>query len=236
MKTVTLFCLFFLLAIGAQAQVSGGISINNDGVRGFYLAIGQNYHVAEREVVVVHERRIPDEEIPVVFFIARKAHVRPAEIVELRLSGQSWMDITLHYRLRPDIYYVSMKGDPGQEFGRAYGHWRQPKREWKKWRLDDDDIIKMVNLQFVSNHYRLKTNEVVRLRGRHSNFIDVAREVDSREYRDRGRRDRSDGGRYQNGRRDNTDNSGYDDNDQDRNGRNDGKDSDKHDERNNDRH
>jgi hypothetical protein len=236
MKTVTLFCLFFLLAKGAQAQVSGGISINDDGVRSFYLAIGQNYHVAEREVVVVHERRIPDEEIPVVFFIARKAHVRPAEIVELRLSGQSWMDITLHYRLRPDIYYVSMKGDPGQEFGRAYGHWRQPKREWKKWRLDDDDIIKMVNLQFVSNHYRLKTNEVVRLRGRHSNFIDVAREVDSREYRDRGRRDRSDGGRYQNGRRDNTDNSGYDDNDQDRNGRNDGKDSDKHDERNNDRH
>jgi hypothetical protein len=213
MKTTTLLCLLFLLAIGAQAQVSGGISIKDDGVKSFYLAIGQNYHVAEREVMVVHERRIPDEEIPVVFFIAKKAHVRPAQVIELRLAGQSWMDITLHYRLRPDIYYVSMKGDPGQEYGRAYGHWRQPKREWRKWRLDDDDIIKMVNLQFVSNHYRLKTNEVVRLRGQHSNFIDVTREVDSREYRDRGRRDRSDGGKYQNGQRGNPGNNGNYDND-----------------------
>jgi hypothetical protein len=193
MKRLTLICLALLLAVGVKAQVSGGISITDDGVKGFYLAIGQTYHVPEREVIVVHERRIPDEEIPVVFFIAKRAHVRPSEVMDLRLAGQSWMDITLHFRLRPNIYYVALNGDPGSDYGRVYGNWRQPRRQWARMRLDDDDIIKMVNLQFVSSHYRLKTDEVVRLRSQHGNYVRVNSVVADPQYKHNRDRDKKRG-------------------------------------------
>jgi hypothetical protein len=183
MKKLAVLCLPLLLAVSAKAQVAAGISINDDGVKNFYLAIGQTYQVPERDVVVIHERRIPDDEIPVVFFLARRAHARPEAIVEMRLAGQSWMEITLHYHLRPDIFYVALNGDPGPEYGRAYGYWRQPRKEWKKIRLSDDDIVKMVNLQFVSNHYRIKPDEVVRLRGEQGNFVKVTHEVSSPDYK-----------------------------------------------------
>jgi hypothetical protein len=183
MKKLALLCLPLLLAVSAKAQVSGGISITDDGVRSFYLAVGQNYHVPQREVVIIHERRIPDDEIPVVFFLAQRAHVKPGVIVEMRLAGQSWMDITLHYHLRPDIFYLALNGDPGPEYGRAYGHWRQPRKQWKNIRFDDDDIVKMVNLRFVSSHYRIKPDEVVRLRGQHGSFVKVSHEVSNPDYK-----------------------------------------------------
>jgi hypothetical protein len=98
------------------------------------------------------------------------------------------MDITRHYHLDPSIYYVALEGDPGTEYGQVYGNWRRPNREWKTIRFDDDDIVKMVNLQFVSEHYGVRPDEVVRLRGRHGNFVGVNVEVSSREYRTRGDR------------------------------------------------
>jgi len=182
MKTLAVLCLPLLLAVPARAQMSAGISINNDGVNSFYLAIGQTYNVPQRQVVVFHERQIPDEELPVIYFIARRARVTPDAVVNLRLSGMSWMDITLHYRLSPSIYYIALNGDPGPEYGRAYGQWKQPRRQWSQIRLDDEDIVKMVNLQFVSSHYGIRPDEVVRLRGQHPNFINVTQEVSSPDY------------------------------------------------------
>ena len=182
MKKFLMFGVTFLLAVSAQAQVSAGINITDEGVKNFYLAVGQAYNVPEKEVVVVHERRIPDEEIPVVFFLARRAHARPEAIMDMRLAGRSWMDITLHYHLRPSIFYVELNGDPGPAYGRAYGYWKHPRREWSKIRLDDDDVVKMVNLQFVSTHYRVRPEEVVRLRGEHDNFVKITRVVSSPDY------------------------------------------------------
>ncbi len=185
MNRVVLLCLPLLLAVTAKAQVSAGISITDEGVKSFYLAIGQTYRVPEREVVVIRERRIPDEELPVVFFIASRARVKPEVVVDLRLSGKSWMDITLHYHLRPSVYYIALDCDPGPEYGRAYGHWKRPRKEWNRIRFEDDDIVKMVNLRFVTNHYGLKPSEVIRLRGEHRDFVRVNHEVSSAEYRSR---------------------------------------------------
>ena len=42
-----------------------------------------------------------------------------------------------------------------------------------------------INLRFVSAHYGVRTDEVVRLRGQHSNFINVTQEISSPDYRAR---------------------------------------------------
>ncbi|HPA85550.1 MAG TPA: hypothetical protein PLJ30_12140, partial [Deltaproteobacteria bacterium] len=93
----------------AETRWNVGISGGNDGIEGFHLSVGEYYRVPHREVVVIHKRGICDEGLPVVFFIAQRAHVHPDAVVGLRLRGMSWFDITLHYGLCPDIYYVPVR-------------------------------------------------------------------------------------------------------------------------------
>src|ERR1041385_3753226 len=145
--------LFFApMALRSQSHVNAGVSMGPEGVQGFYFAIGQYYHVPEREVIVVHERQIPDEEVPVVFFIARKAHVAPSAVMDLRLAGKSWWDITIHYGLGPEIFYVPVEVDPGPPYGRAYGYYKHhPRKQWRSVVLTDPEVIDFVNLRFTSD-------------------------------------------------------------------------------------
>ena len=67
--------LFLMSVATASAQVSAGVSITS-GHNSFYFAIGDYYRVPESRVVYVRDHyRIPDEELPVVFFLASRAHV-----------------------------------------------------------------------------------------------------------------------------------------------------------------
>lgn len=162
-----------------RAQVNVGVSLDEDGLRSFHMAIGDYYHVPQSEVMVVRDRGIPDDELPVVFFLAARARVSPRTVVDLRLGGWSWDRITVHYGFGPDIYYVPVpvmvEGPP---YGHAYGYYKKhPRREWKKMRLGDDDIVNLVDLRFVSEHEKVAPQEIIRLRSAGKPFVTVASEI-----------------------------------------------------------
>lgn len=164
----------------SEATVDLGVSIGDEGLRGFYFAVGDYYRVPVRDVIVVRERHIPDEEIPVVFFIAQRAHVRPATIRDLRLRGMTWMDITLHFGLSPEIFYVPIREVvvTGPSYGNAYGYYKKkPRKEWRKIVLDDDAVINLVNLRFISDHYGYEPEKVIKLREGGKNFIVINKEI-----------------------------------------------------------
>lgn len=167
------FSLFLVFAAGStKADVSIGVSADNDGIKSFYLSIGEQYRVPEKEIVVIREKKIPDEELPVVFFIAQQARVEPGLVVKLRLEGKSWMDITLHYGLSPAIYYVAFAKDPGPPYGKAWGHYKNRKKdEWKTVRLGDTDIINFVNIKFMSERYGYSPDEVIKMRNKGESFV-----------------------------------------------------------------
>jgi hypothetical protein len=182
MAILLMFLAFIFLSpiSNSEAAVDLGVSIGDEGLRGFYLAVGDYYRVPEREVIIVKERHIPDEEIPVVFFIAQRANVRPANIIDLRLRGKTWMDITLHFGLSPEIFYVPVREVvvTGSPYGKAYGHYKKkPRKEWRKIALDDDDVINLVNLRFISKHYSYEPEKVIKLREGGKNFIVINEEV-----------------------------------------------------------
>jgi hypothetical protein len=180
-KILGLFIMAGLLIFGtarAGSDVQAGISITDEGVKSFCLAIGNYYHVPEREVCAVRERRIPDDEMPVVFFIARRAHVEPELVVKLRLDGRSWLEITRNYHLNPDIYYYKVSEVSGPPYGKAYGYFKNhPRSEWREARLDDDDIVNLVNLRFICEHNRYQPQEVFRLRESGNNFVVINSDV-----------------------------------------------------------
>ncbi len=167
-----------ILLLSARTNMLGqtqmGISIADGQVRNFYLSMGQYYHAPEQELVIVRERHIPDEEAPVVFFIARRAHVEPARIIEMREDGQSWMDISLHFGMGPDVYYVPAREVSGPPYGNAYGYYKHhPRREWRKMRLSDDEIVNFVNLRFASDQYGCRPEDVVRMRSEGRSFVAI---------------------------------------------------------------
>ncbi|MDO9190155.1 MAG: hypothetical protein Q7U24_09800 [Sulfurimicrobium sp.] len=174
----------------SETRMDVGASIVNGDVSGFYFALGDYYRVPEREVMLIRERRIPDYDIPVVLFISQRAHVAPGVIMDLRLSGRSWMDITLHFGLGPDIYYIPVKQVYGPPYGHAYGHYKNKQRkDWHKIRLNDHEVVDMVNLRFMSEHYGRPPEEVMRMRSGGKSFAiindEYRRGKPGKEYRER---------------------------------------------------
>ncbi|HUV31540.1 MAG TPA: hypothetical protein VMY05_10680 [Acidobacteriota bacterium] len=191
MRKIFIFAALSILSLGfsatrSRADVDVGVSIGDDGIKGFYLAIGDHYQVPQKQVLIVRERNIPDEELPVVFFLAKRAGVAPGVIIDLRLKDKSWMAITLHFGLSAEIFYVPVSVDPGPPYGKAYGHFRKRARnKWGEIRLADADVINLVNLRFISERHGYSPDEVIKIRQQGKNFVAINTEVKARKDKQR---------------------------------------------------
>jgi hypothetical protein len=171
---------FLATPAGAVGQWNVGISGGKDGIEDFNVSIGQHYEVPEREVVVIRDRGLDEEEVPVVFHVARYAHVPPREVADLRCRGMSWMDITDHYRLSPEIYYVPVREEwDGARHGNRYGWYKNHRgpREWRRMRFADRDVVDQVNMKFISERYRCAPERVMRARAAGRRFVAIEQEL-----------------------------------------------------------
>ncbi|MGE5682312.1 MAG: hypothetical protein ACM34K_15705 [Bacillota bacterium] len=154
------------------AQFNAGISIGDRGLRSFYLSIGNYYHVPEREVVVIHERRVPHDEIPVVFYVARHAHVSPEEVAAYRMRGCSWMEVSQHYGLGPDIYGRQVVVDGPR--GNAWGYYKHNKHaRVQTVYLSDPEIVSYVNTRIMTDSYGCSRDDVYRMRNQGYDYAKI---------------------------------------------------------------
>jgi len=176
----------------AHAQTPISVSAH---IGDFHVAVANYYHVPEREVIVIRERRIPDDEIPVALFIARHAGVPWGRVVDMRLRGDSWWDISVRLGVSPEVYYVPVAVVSGPPYGRALGHYKKKHRkEWRTIVLTDADVVNLVELRFLSEHYRVPPERVIEMRGRDRDFVVIHADL-----RSGGRRDDHDDDRRGNG-------------------------------------
>jgi len=147
-----------------------GISGSDRGIDGFSLSVGNYYNAPAQEIMVI-QRSIPEEEMSVVYFLARQSHRNPQYITDLRLRGISWWDISLRLGLNPRTLYVVNSSRYSQPpYGNAYGY-HNGKRNHK---LRDSDIVELVNVRFLSKYHGISPDEVIdrRHRGEHYRNID----------------------------------------------------------------
>jgi len=155
----------------AFAQTAYSVSAN---IGNFHVAVANYYQVPEREVIVIRERRIPDDEIPVALFIARHAGVPWGRVVDMRLRGDSWWNISVRLGVQPDVYYVPVTVVSGPPYGRALGHYKNKHRkQWSTIVLSDADMVNLVELQFLSEHYRVAPERIIEMRGRDRDFVAI---------------------------------------------------------------
>lgn len=165
------------LSLAGRAEAQTPFSVDAH-VGDFHVAVANYYRVPEREVVVIRERRVRDEDLPVVLFIAQHARVTPATIVDLRMRGLSWWDISVRYGIGPEVYYVPVAVAPGPPYGKAWGHYKKkPRKQWKTIVLADDDIVNLVHVRFISDYYRIPPERVFEVRVRHHDIVAVNYEV-----------------------------------------------------------
>jgi hypothetical protein len=161
------------LGPGSRADVSVGVNIGPNGANSFYMDISNYYRVPETQIMAIHERNLPDEEMPVCLFLAQRAHVEPSVVVEQRLSGRPWMDIALGLHLDAGVFYVPVGVPLGPPFGSIYARFKGPKSHWRRLRLEDDEIVNLVNLRFMTGHYGYRPSEVVKFRGEGHRFYEA---------------------------------------------------------------
>jgi len=184
----------------AFAQTAFSVSAH---IGDFHVAVANYYQVPEREVIVIRERRIPDDEIPVALFIARHAGVPWTRVVDMRLRGDSWWDISVRLGVSPEVYYVPVAVVSGPPYGRALGHYKKKHRkEWRTIVLTDADVVNLVELRFLSEHYHVAPERIIELRGKDRDFVAINYEVRGR-GKDSDRRDNEDGNSRGNGKRSN---------------------------------
>jgi class 3 adenylate cyclase len=181
MKKVIFLALFIfsVACVASMAEVSAEASAG-DTATSFFLSIGDYFSVSPTDVAVVRQRGIPDEEIPAVFFLARQAKKAPLTITELRLKGQSWLEITKTYGFGPEIFYVPVEPNEevGPPYGYAYGYYKdKPRREWNNMALEDSDIINLVNLKFMSEHFKYPPKDIMKMRHEEMKFYAINDEI-----------------------------------------------------------
>ena len=156
-----------------------GGSTGGERLRGFLLAVADYYRVSRGEVMIIRERGIPPYEIPVVLFIAKRAHVEPEIIMDFRLSGNTWLDIALRFRLGPEIFYIPVRAvASGPPYGRAYGTYKnKAKKERKTIVLSDDDVVNLLNLKFMSEHYNYPPEKIMKMLRKGKEFVFINDEI-----------------------------------------------------------
>ncbi len=172
-------------------QVDLGISVADGELRSFYLAISNHYHVPGNEVVAIKERyRFHNDELPVVYFLAARARVKPSAIIDFRIGGMSWLDLSIHFGLTPEIFFVPLTVKKvGPPYGNAYGYYKKyrPNKEWNKIVLSDTEIVDLVNLRFISEYHNLPPDKVVEMRGLGKNFVKISAEVEKGKRNSKGK-------------------------------------------------
>lgn len=158
---------------------STGISPGEEALGGFLLAVADYYRIPQVKVKVIRERGIPPYEIPVALFIAKKAHVAPEIVIDFRLRDNTWLYTTLRCGLGPEIFYVPVSVKvKDQLYGKIYGYYQHtPKEEWRTIVLSDSDIIDLVNLKLMSEHYGYPPEEIMKMRSEGVEFGAINDEI-----------------------------------------------------------
>jgi len=147
----------------------------------FMNSISEYFAVPKTEVANVRQRNIAEEDIPVVFFISRKANVAPKIVSDYRLKGQTWQQISNRYGFGAESYHVPLRegAAAGPPYGKAYGYYKnKPQKDWNKIKLADDDIVNLVNLRFMSGHYNYPAEKIMEMRKQNKGFKAIGADIE----------------------------------------------------------
>ena len=138
-------CLMLMSFSLSKAQTRFGITFSDGNLRGFNIAVGGYDRMPPGNYAWMRRAGLPEEEIPVVFFIARHTGWELRSIVRLRLGGLSWWDVSHRCGLDPALYGLPYRSDPGYSLRGPHEQWHDKYKFRERHVFSDADIIGAVN-------------------------------------------------------------------------------------------
>jgi len=164
---------FVLLVLLSMTAVAVDLQVD------YFNSVKNHFNLKTNEVDQVSKSGIIDEELPVVFFIAGRAKVAPAEIGRIHLEGQSWMDICGKYSIgAKDFYMIISTPTKSTIYGPIFDKYNKtPQRNWKNIEFTDDEIVNLVNLKMMSSLHDYSVYEIMAMRDYGKSFLRINQQV-----------------------------------------------------------
>lgn len=157
-------------------QPAGAAARQETGAERAYLrAIARYFQVPEGEISILAHWGLPSDEIPVALFVARRAGVSPEALVALRESGRTWNGLAASYNIGANALHVPLRdiGSAG-ELTAAYGRFRDtPVAQWGTIRLEEREIIALVNVRVLSDALGVAPDDIARRTGSVRTFAEL---------------------------------------------------------------
>jgi len=120
--------LFTPVSAGLDIDFGAAIRIGDD--TDLYFAISSRYFDQDRNTVEAFAVRYNDpDDLAVSLFICKQSGRSPEEVFTLFRRGLSWWDISVKLGIPLDVWFVEVDSKPGPPYGKAYGHWKNHKRD-----------------------------------------------------------------------------------------------------------
>jgi uncharacterized protein (DUF433 family) len=157
----------------ANAGVSVSINLGDDRYSPYRSGMEQYFQVQDQDVLMLSNRGLSANEVPLALFVANRARVSPDMVMQMRLSGMRWDSIVRRYGLSPSIFYVPTNDYSGP-YASMYGH---PRNAWDSMYLSDEDYINLANLKYLTDYYGYEPGRVIRMRSEGQDFISIANTI-----------------------------------------------------------
>ena len=130
-----------------------------------FLNVTNDYFAPPPTVAVelVRNSPVPEDDFPVILYLARASKRPPQEIQRLRADYLSWSDIMDRSNVSPSVLFAGIDRDPGPPYGKAWGYWRKHPRD-ERIRFRDRDVVELVKLQVASRSQRVTPYAVASVR------------------------------------------------------------------------
>lgn len=161
LQYVWLLAFAFLATAVASPAIAGidvdfGVAAEIDDRTDLYFSISSRYFDQDRDTVSRWGVRYRDpDDLAVVLFISKHTGRSLDELYALRQQrGLTWWEIAVRFGMPADVWFVPVERDPGPPYGKAYGHWKNHKKNrGTPVVLSDADLRNLVAVRMAHEYY-----------------------------------------------------------------------------------
>lgn len=158
--TLGLFVTVVLLLSPARGA---GQAVESAARQAWFQAVADHFDVSIREVEILAESRMSDDELPLVLLLARRAGVSTDALVAFHRGGRGWSEIAARYGMGAAAFHVPLaESAPAGPLEEVYERYRAvPPSQWNQIELGDEELVQLADLAFVTEYLRVSAGDVL---------------------------------------------------------------------------
>lgn len=171
------------MPVWAGIDIAFGTTVQIDDDTDIYLAISTRYFDRAGGDIHRWNRQCDNpDDLAVALFISRHSGEDPDAVFAMHKSGLAWWEVSVRLGVKPEVWFVPVKRDPGPPYGKAYGHWhKHGRRQPGEMRLTDEDLRNLVAVRLLHDYYGVSVEVAMEWRSSGRGL----REITAGEYRKR---------------------------------------------------